>query len=689
MKLIDRMFGWALGRAITKGYLPGPGGVGYAGASFGPVDSLIPSYEIAYEVNAWVHRGAKVVADSGAAVPIKLYEWAAVDGQRREIEVTDHPIIELIAHPGLRMSGVEFRRELISRLQLSGEAFSFVENGSSGKTLGGTHKSLRSLNPIHVADIETSPNGEVSRYLYRQAGGEAKYDAEFVTHMKLFHPRDDARGLSLIKVIMQEVTLAWYMATHNANFFKNGANAGVIFSSDQMIDQKLVDVMLLKWKKAHGGVSNAFKTAFLTGGFKPQSISISAKDGEFINLAKFVRDTVLALLGIPPVIVGVLQDVNYATSHDQMRLFYQQTIQPILGILCDSLNTQFVRVWYRPEYERRGLHLKPDYTDIKVLQEDEGKLAEVNSKYVVNGIMTPNEARDRIGLPPHDDEAADQLRSPGSGALDALFGGGAPQKSLFPLGMAHKAAPSPTRIDQWKARDRQLIKFERKYEDAVRQLFASQGKRAAAAVKGKSAFASAQTIWRMSVADIFDLGAEDAALLDELMPVLLDVVMQAGQIAMDDVGSAAKFKVTDPRVAKYIDAKRNFLPGINRTTADILRNVLADAADEGISVDETARRIRDTFEEFSKSRAVTIARTEAIGANNAAAIEGYRQSEVVKKKQWLSSRDDAVRDSHAAIDGDEVGLDEPFANGLMAPGVDGPPEEVINCRCSILPVMED
>lgn len=54
-------------------------------------------------------------------------------------------------------------------------------------------------------------------------------------------------------------------------------------------------------------------------------------------------------------------------------------------------------------------------------------------------------------------------------------------------------------------------------------------------------------------------------------------------------------------------------------------------------------------------------------------------------KQWDSTLDAKTRDSHVAVDGQYVELDEKFSNGLMFPGdPSGRPEEVIHCRCALL-----
>jgi hypothetical protein len=59
---------------------------------------------------------------------------------------------------------------------------------------------------------------------------------------------------------------------------------------------------------------------------------------------------------------------------------------------------------------------------------------------------------------------------------------------------------------------------------------------------------------------------------------------------------------------------------------------------------------------------------------------GYKHTKI-----WRSAGDNRVRDSHAHLDGTEIDIDGTFSNGLKRPkDPNGRPEEVCNCRCTIL-----
>ena len=74
-------------------------------------------------------------------------------------------------------------------------------------------------------------------------------------------------------------------------------------------------------------------------------------------------------------------------------------------------------------------------------------------------------------------------------------------------------------------------------------------------------------------------------------------------------------------------------------------------------------------------------------AENKARLDGmYRAEDMGNSitKIWIATLDNRTRDSHAALDGAEIALDEIFDNGCSRPrDPNGSPAEVCNCRCSL------
>ena len=102
---------------------------------------------------------------------------------------------------------------------------------------------------------------------------------------------------------------------------------------------------------------------------------------------------------------------------------------------------------------------------------------------------------------------------------------------------------------------------------------------------------------------------------------------------------------------------------------------------------DTTLKFDDDFY-TSKDRAIMLACNEAnyVGNDtdyNIAKYQGYRH------KKWLTMKDEKVRFTHSLADGQTVGIDDYFNIGgyemlyPMDTSQGAPPDEVINCRCSV------
>lgn len=169
-------------------------------------------------------------------------------------------------------------------------------------------------------------------------------------------------------------------------------------------------------------------------------------------------------------------------------------------------------------------------------------------------------------------------------------------------------------------------------------------------------------------------------------PLIGEAVDTGGEDLSGAMG--VDWDLRNPQVALAVKRRaKDLASSVGRTTADHITEAMSLAFDAGMSMSEMADLVASTAfgDSMTANRARTIARTESIGALNEGEYRAAKLSNVIATKEWLSQGDDRVRESHAEVDGEEVGLDETFSNGLMHPGdQDGDPEEVINCRCGVL-----
>lgn len=155
-----------------------------------------------------------------------------------------------------------------------------------------------------------------------------------------------------------------------------------------------------------------------------------------------------------------------------------------------------------------------------------------------------------------------------------------------------------------------------------------------------------------------------------------------------------------PAVNRYFTEVRNRLVRVPDEVYDLVANQVVQGVNLGEGIPELAKRVdsvlsRTTSERWP-NRATTVARTETIGALNFARAESFKiideDADEPMFKMWLATDDTRTRETHHLADGQRVPMGQPFTVGgfeLAFPGdPSGPPQEVINCRCTMLLVAD-
>lgn len=150
--------------------------------------------------------------------------------------------------------------------------------------------------------------------------------------------------------------------------------------------------------------------------------------------------------------------------------------------------------------------------------------------------------------------------------------------------------------------------------------------------------------------------------------------------------------------ADYLTTVHNRLVGVSDYVFDQVAGTLQEGMLDGESIPELAARVDALFTDAQRwrNRAVVVARTEVPAAMNAghqraaaATADALGVPVHLVAKEWLATHDTRTRPTHRAADGQQVlGLTARFTVGeaqLERPGdVAGPPDEVIQCRCTAL-----
>jgi len=144
---------------------------------------------------------------------------------------------------------------------------------------------------------------------------------------------------------------------------------------------------------------------------------------------------------------------------------------------------------------------------------------------------------------------------------------------------------------------------------------------------------------------------------------------------------AELLKETTPVFTKmaYLGAK-----DLSAIQSDLRRQLTIEIL-KGGTIKDIADKI-DKVTDKNNFGSIRIARTESNRIENSGRLKAFKHGEdkgLKLKKKWISTIDKRTRASHRALQGEIVGLDELFSNGLRYPGDPyGSASDVINCRCT-------
>jgi hypothetical protein len=201
---------------------------------------------------------------------------------------------------------------------------------------------------------------------------------------------------------------------------------------------------------------------------------------------------------------------------------------------------------------------------------------------------------------------------------------------------------------------------------------------------------------------LFDPGDEAKKYVKESRKYHAEALSKTAQAEIELLNLGIEFDVTNPRVVSFL-AKYGLdkAESVLTTLKDKLKGQLIEGINEGESIETIVGRLEEVYinagyTDIEGSALERIARTEVIGASNEGALESYKQANIGLKKGWLAAMDELTRDTHIEADRryseKGIDLDEDFEVGqdrMPAPGQGSLASEVCNCRCSIIPVIED
>lgn len=360
---------------------------------------IVNNYRVQYENLEVVNRAVNMLVDDIAEIPIAVGNKlpGIIPGGRPSVDNGSivpvfrqkqvYSLLNLQPNPYQDINS--FRRNLFVDYVIDGNIFVYFD---------GLY--LYHL-PANLVEIVPDKKNYIAGYTY---DGLLDFKPWEIIHVKENSFYSIYRGVSRLRPAYRTMQLLSKMRKFQDNFFDNGAVPGLIIKSPSTLSDKVKERMLQAWQTRYRPDGGGRRPIILDGGLEIDTISnINFKEMDFQSSVVALENIILKSIGVPPLLLDSGNNANIRPNH---RLYYLETVMPILRKYMFAFERFF------------GFNLTEDVTNIPALQPELSDQARYYSTLVNGGILTPNEARVKLGKDPM--EGLDTIRVPANIAGSAV-----------------------------------------------------------------------------------------------------------------------------------------------------------------------------------------------------------------------------------------------------------------------------
>ena len=358
-------------------------------------DSYQQYAEEGYQQNAVVYKCINEIANGASSIKLNVF-----DG---DIKLDAHPLINLLQRPNPLQAGNEYFKSLYSFLLIAGNSYALRVGAENGEP-----RELYLLRPDRVK-VKPSNNMIPRGYIYEVGGKVIKEYAvdpqngfSEVKHFKLWNPIDDYYGLSPIHSASTDIDQHNFAAKHNVSLLMNGArpSGAIVFRPRDEAGQS---VQLTEYQRSQllqdmqlrlQGTHNSGRPMLLEGDFDWKEMGLSPKDMDFLQLKNMSARDIAMCFGVPSQLVGIPDAQTYSNVQEARLALYEETIIPLAKRIESDLNE-----YLSPLYGET-IRIEYDIDSIPAMAERRKRIYENVTVAVREGIISRNEARERLGLEP-------------------------------------------------------------------------------------------------------------------------------------------------------------------------------------------------------------------------------------------------------------------------------------------------
>lgn len=335
-----------------------------------------------------VYACVRLISQTLARMPWQVLRQSA-DGSSND---PTHPVYQLLnGEANEDMTSFVFREAQISDCLLYGNSFAYISRSASGLPIA-----LERLRP-DLCYLQRDPQNQP---YYQYWTGKADEKASEEIKQRKFRPYDilhvvgpSADGLlgeAPIHRMRDLIGMELELQEFTSRFFANNCRPAGVLSMPGRLSAEGANRLREAFARVHSGAQGAGKVAILEEGLKYDAISTNAKDSDLDSMKKFCRQQIAAAFNVPSHRVGDNDGVSYSSAEQANAVFVQSTLAGWAARLEQEVNRKLLK---------RGDDVTTRISFDDLLRGDMSTRFSAYAVAVTNGILTPNEIRQREGLP--------------------------------------------------------------------------------------------------------------------------------------------------------------------------------------------------------------------------------------------------------------------------------------------------
>lgn len=343
---------------------------------------------------AVVYRCIDLTAKAIGTMPLNVYETK--NGIKSQVK---NDLWDLIQNkPNPHMTGQEFRETMILNLMLHGNCYARIARNSVGEPVA-----------LWVMPSQrTSPNldkfGNITYLETYEADGsfeERTHKFKDILHIKGMG--NGLTGLSPLAYHRSSIGIATAQDQFTGDYYKSGGQPGGVLKTERNLTKEQKADLVKNVLPALNSVASYHATMVIEHGMDYTPIQLTPEDMNTLASRKFQSEEIARVFGVPLALLNMGE--NSAARTDKIEDVYRSWVKTDLKSLMTKIvnaiqfdvMTREERKKYTVEFETGALYDFPT-------------LSKSVNESVQNGVLTQNEAREKLNMPRKDDPEADKLR---------------------------------------------------------------------------------------------------------------------------------------------------------------------------------------------------------------------------------------------------------------------------------------